>query len=74
MEQELEEAKSSAIEKQLLYKDCVNKVSVLEKSIKEHDNNRERRLKDLEKKIKTTKSQMQSATKDLKVGVSFLML
>ncbi|XP_062092188.1 structural maintenance of chromosomes protein 2-1-like [Humulus lupulus] len=66
MEQELEEAKSSAKEKQLLYENCVTKVSVLQKSIKEHDNNREGRLKDLEKRIKMTKSQMQSATKDLK--------
>ncbi|KAF4364905.1 hypothetical protein F8388_020619 [Cannabis sativa] len=66
LEQELEEAKSSATEKQLLYENCVNKVSVLEKSIKDHDNNREGRLKDLEKRIKTTKSQMQSAAKDLK--------
>ena len=68
MEQELEETKSAAKEKELLYKECVNKVSVLEKSIKEHDNNRVGRLKDLEKKIKAAKAQMQSATKDLKVG------
>lgn len=68
MEQELEETKSAAKEKELLYKECVNKVSVLEKSIKEHDNNRAGRLKDLEKKIKAAKAQMQSATKDLKVG------
>lgn len=74
MEQELEETKSAAKEKQLLYEDCVNKVSALEKSIKEHDNNRDGRLKDLEKKIKATKSQMQSATKDLKVGVHFTSL
>ncbi|GMN40980.1 hypothetical protein TIFTF001_010195 [Ficus carica] len=66
MEQELEETKSAAKEKELLYKECVNKVSVLEKSIKEHDNNRAGRLKDLEKKIKAAKAQMQSATKDLK--------
>ncbi|PON56294.1 Structural maintenance of chromosomes Smc [Parasponia andersonii] len=66
MEQELEETKSGAKEKQQLYEDCRNRVSELENSIKEHDNNREGRLKDLEKKIKATKSQMQSATKDLK--------
>ena len=71
MEQELDEAKSAAKEKELLYKDCVTKVSVLEKSIKEHDNNRAGRLKDLEKKIKATKAQMQSSTKDLKVGGLF---
>lgn len=67
MEQELAENKSAAKEKQLLYEDCVNKVSLLEKSIKDHDNNREGRLKELEKKIKAAKAQMQSASKDLKV-------
>ncbi|KDO65525.1 hypothetical protein CISIN_1g001073mg [Citrus sinensis] len=66
IEQELEEAKSSAKEKQLLYENSVSAVSVLEKSIKEHDNNREGRLKDLEKKIKAIKVQIQSASKDLK--------
>ncbi|OIW07987.1 hypothetical protein TanjilG_20088 [Lupinus angustifolius] len=66
IEQELEEAKSSTKEKQLLYDDCVKTVKSLEKSIKDHDNNRERRLKDLEKKIKSIKSQMQSSSKDLK--------
>lgn len=69
IEQELEETKSTAKEKQLLYENCVNTVSLLEKSIKEHDNNREGRLKDLEKKIKTIKSQMQSSSKALKVGI-----
>ncbi|KAF3433156.1 hypothetical protein FNV43_RR24258 [Rhamnella rubrinervis] len=66
MEQELAEAKSAAKEKQLLYDNCVSKVSLLEKSIKDHDNNREGRLKELEKKIKAAKTQMQSASKDLK--------
>ncbi|KAJ0098691.1 hypothetical protein Patl1_19865 [Pistacia atlantica] len=66
IEQELEEAKAAATEKQVLYEDCVSTVSMLEKSIKEHDNNREGRLKDLEKKIKAVKVQMQSASKDLK--------
>ncbi|CAL0303430.1 unnamed protein product [Lupinus luteus] len=66
IEQELEEAKSATKEKQLLYEDCVKTVKALEKSIKDHDNNRERRLKDLEKKIKSIKSQMQSSSKDLK--------
>lgn len=42
---------------------------MLEKSIHEHTNNRDGRLKDLEKKIKAYKAQMQSASKDLKVGV-----
>ncbi|KAG4977516.1 hypothetical protein JHK86_036990 [Glycine max] len=66
IEQELNEAKSTVKDKQLLYEDCVKTVSSLEKSIKEHDNNRESRLKGLEKKIKTIKSQMQSSLKDLK--------
>ncbi|KAE9617320.1 hypothetical protein Lal_00034727 [Lupinus albus] len=66
IEQELEEAKYATKEKQLLYEDCVKTVKSLEKSIKDHDNNRERRLKDLEKMIKSIKSQMQSSSKDLK--------
>ncbi|GAV68102.1 SMC_N domain-containing protein/SMC_hinge domain-containing protein, partial [Cephalotus follicularis] len=66
IEQELEEAKSVAKEKKLLYEKCVKSVSMLEKSIKEHDNSRESRLKDLEKKIKSIKAQMQSASKNLK--------
>ncbi|XP_057456951.1 structural maintenance of chromosomes protein 2-1-like [Lotus japonicus] len=67
IEQELEEAKSAVKEKQLLYEDCVKTVSTLETSIKEHNNSRESRLKGLEKKIKSVKSQMQSSLKDLKV-------
>jgi len=51
-----------------LYNECVNTVSMLEKSIKEHDNNREGKLKDFEKQIKATKAQMQSVSKDLKVN------
>lgn len=66
IELELEEAKSAAKEKQLIYENCVNTVSLLEKSIKEHGDNREGRLKDLEKKIKAVKSQMQSSSKALK--------
>ncbi|KAA8533875.1 hypothetical protein F0562_031392 [Nyssa sinensis] len=66
IEQELSEAKSAAKEKQLLYEKCVNTVSLLEKSIHEHANNWEGRLKDLEKKIKAIKAQVQSASKDLK--------
>lgn len=41
---------------------------MLEKSIKDHDNNREGRLKELEKKIKAVKAQRQSSLKDLKVS------
>ncbi|KAF5805595.1 putative transcription factor bZIP family [Helianthus annuus] len=66
IEQELAEAKSAISEKEALYKECVNEVATLEKSIHDHANNRERILKDLEKKIKTVKTKMQSASKDLK--------
>ncbi|XP_054814722.1 structural maintenance of chromosomes protein 2-1-like [Prosopis cineraria] len=66
IEQELAEAKSAVKEKKIIFENCVKTVSLLEKSIKEHDNNREGRLKDLEKKIKSFKSQMQSSLKDLK--------
>ncbi|CAL0328739.1 unnamed protein product [Lupinus luteus] len=68
IEQELEEAKSAIKEKQVLYEDCIKTVKSLEKSIKDHDNNRETRLKDLDKKIKSIKSQMQSSSKDLKIS------
>ncbi|KAL6131925.1 hypothetical protein ACLB2K_070298 [Fragaria x ananassa] len=67
IELELQEAHTAAKEKKLLHEDCVNKVSFLEKSTKEHDNDREGRLKDLEKKIKETKALLQSASKDLKM-------
>ncbi|KAL6131853.1 hypothetical protein ACLB2K_070226 [Fragaria x ananassa] len=68
IELELQEANTAAKEKKLLHEDCLNKVSFLEKSIKENDNSREGRLKDLEKKIKETKALLQSASKDLKVS------
>ena len=67
IEQDLEESKAAAKGKELEYKDRVNGVLLLEKSIKEHDNNREGRLKNLEQKIKGTKSKLQSCLKDLKV-------
>nr|AAG27593.2 SMC2-like condensin [Arabidopsis thaliana]AAK58634.1 SMC2-like condensin [Arabidopsis thaliana] len=66
LEEELEEAKSQIKEKELAYKNCFDAVSKLENSIKDHDKNREGRLKDLEKNIKTIKAQMQAASKDLK--------
>ncbi|XP_016462501.1 structural maintenance of chromosomes protein 2-1 isoform X1 [Nicotiana tabacum] len=66
LEQELGEAKSAVEEKRLVYESCLAKVSCLEKSIHEHAGNRASRLKDLEKKVKTVKNQMQSALKDLK--------
>ncbi|TYI35474.1 hypothetical protein ES332_A03G078900v1 [Gossypium tomentosum] len=66
IEQELELARSTVKEKQILYEKLVSTVSELEKSIRNNDNNREGRLKDLERKIKATKAKMQSASKDLK--------
>ncbi|XP_068669506.1 structural maintenance of chromosomes protein 2-1-like [Aristolochia californica] len=66
IEEELEEAKTEAKEKQLLYAKYVSTVSSLEKSIHDHGKNRESRLRDLDKKIKVAKSQMQSVSKDLK--------
>ncbi|XP_077223831.1 structural maintenance of chromosomes protein 2-1-like isoform X2 [Tasmannia lanceolata] len=68
IEEELDEANLEAKEKQLVYENYGSTVSSLEKSIKEQGNNREGRLKDLDKKIKTVKAQMQSASKDLKWG------
>lgn len=67
IEQELAEAKSLVNEKQALYKERVTEVATLEKSIYDHANNRDHILKDLEKKIKTVKTKMQSSSKDLKV-------
>lgn len=70
LEHDLEEAKQGQKDKQQLYQECVSKVKLLEKnSFKEHTNKREARLKDLDKKIKTTRSQMQSASKDLKASL-----
>ncbi|KAL5720567.1 Structural maintenance of chromosomes protein 2-2 [Ranunculus cassubicifolius] len=66
LEQDLAEAKQEQKDKKQLHADCVAKVKSLEKNVKEHANNREDRLKDLDKKIKTTRAQMQSASKDLK--------
>ncbi|KAL6579103.1 hypothetical protein OROMI_009319 [Orobanche minor] len=66
LELELHDAKFAAKEKEILYDECISTISKVEQSIKEHDNNREGRLKDLEKRIKVIKAQMQSASKDLK--------
>ncbi|KAI7750267.1 hypothetical protein M8C21_031841 [Ambrosia artemisiifolia] len=72
IEQELAEAKSAVSEKDALHKERVTEVATLEKSIYDHANNRERILKDIEKKIKTVKTKMQSASKDLKKQISVL--
>ncbi|KAL8539576.1 hypothetical protein ACS0TY_001256 [Phlomoides rotata] len=66
IEEELDAVKSSIKEKKAIYEESVATVSSLEKSIHDHAGNRESRLKDLEKKIKTIKSQMQAASKNLK--------
>nr|CAD1829548.1 unnamed protein product [Ananas comosus var. bracteatus] len=66
LEQELEEAKLLAKEKQTRYKNCISTVSELEKAIGEHGNQREFKLKDLDKRIKSLKSDLQSARKLLK--------
>ncbi|XP_020113555.1 structural maintenance of chromosomes protein 2-1-like isoform X2 [Ananas comosus] len=66
LEQELEEAKLLAKEKQTRYKNCISTVSALEKAIGEHGNQREFKLKDLDKRIKSLKSDLQSARKLLK--------
>lgn len=67
LEEEVEEVRSQIKEKEGLYKSCADTVSTLEKSIKDHDKNREGRLKDLEKNIKTIKARIQASSKDLKV-------
>ncbi|RVW19296.1 hypothetical protein CK203_093796 [Vitis vinifera] len=61
------ESKSTAKEKQFLLENCVNTVSLLEKSIKEHANNGDGRLKDLEKNEKALKSQMISDSRTSRV-------
>ncbi|CAH9121626.1 unnamed protein product [Cuscuta epithymum] len=66
IEHELEEAKLAVKEKELQYSSCIDKVSWLQKSIRDHAGSREDKLKDLEKKIKTIKSQTQSLLKNLK--------
>ncbi|XP_072964208.1 structural maintenance of chromosomes protein 2-1-like isoform X1 [Typha angustifolia] len=66
LEQELEETKRGTKEKQVHYEKCISTVSVLEKSIKDNGNQRENRLKDLDRRIKSLKSEMQSASKLLK--------
>lgn len=67
IEQELEELNVAAKGKELEYKNCVNDVSLLEKSIKEHDNDGDGTLENLEQKIKATKSKLRSYLKHLKV-------
>ena len=67
IEQDLGEAKSSVKEKEQYFGICVAEVSSLEKSIHDHAGSREKKLKDLEKRIKAIKVQIQSASNALKV-------
>ncbi|KAL6613984.1 hypothetical protein ACP70R_036254 [Stipagrostis hirtigluma subsp. patula] len=66
IEQELQETKQELTEKQAHYEKCVYTVSELEKTIRTYGTEREGRLKALEKKIKSLKSEMQSMSKQLK--------
>ncbi|KAL8141468.1 hypothetical protein V2J09_014500 [Rumex salicifolius] len=66
IEQDLAKAKSALKEKQLQYENSLEKVESTEKLIKDYDSNRNGRLKNLEKKIKGAKIQMQSVSKELK--------
>ncbi|KAG6421867.1 hypothetical protein SASPL_118426 [Salvia splendens] len=73
-EEKLAEAKSAIIDKKVLYDECVTRVSSLEKSIHDHAGNRESRLKDLEKKIKAIKTQMQAASENLRtLGIELIL-
>lgn len=71
LKQDLEAAKKERKEKQAHYENCNSSIKKLEKSIKEHGSQREARLKDLDKSIKSIKTQMQLASKKLKVCTLF---
>ncbi|XP_066310411.1 structural maintenance of chromosomes protein 2-1-like [Miscanthus floridulus] len=66
IEQELQESKQELTEKEVHHEKCVSTVSELEKTIKTYGTEREGRLKALEKRIKSIKSEMQSMSKQLK--------
>uniref|UniRef100_A0A1D1YJB7 Structural maintenance of chromosomes protein n=1 Tax=Anthurium amnicola TaxID=1678845 RepID=A0A1D1YJB7_9ARAE len=66
LEQDLDELRLGVKEKETAYENCVSAVLILEKTIKEHGTQREKRLKDLDRTIKTLKGEMQSASKLLK--------
>jgi structural maintenance of chromosome 2 len=55
-------------EKQVQYEKCVSTVLELEQTIKTYGTEREGRLKALEKRIKSLKSEMQTMSKQLKVA------
>ncbi|KAJ4777585.1 Structural maintenance of chromosomes protein [Rhynchospora pubera] len=70
LEDELEAAKQEEKEKQGNYDNCASSIKKLEKLIKDHGSQRETRLKDLDKKIRSKKNEMQSASKALKEHAS----
>jgi predicted nucleic acid-binding Zn-ribbon protein len=67
MESQLEEEKTDLTNKENRHKECVKKVSDLEQAINEHGRDLETRLQTVEKKIKSTKKEMATASKLLKV-------
>uniref|UniRef100_A0A0E0JSE7 SMC hinge domain-containing protein n=1 Tax=Oryza punctata TaxID=4537 RepID=A0A0E0JSE7_ORYPU len=70
LEQELQESKQEIKAKQVQYEKSVSTVSELERTIKTYGSEREGRLKALERKIKSLKSELQSMSKQLKAHES----
>ncbi|EPS58307.1 hypothetical protein M569_16508, partial [Genlisea aurea] len=66
LEEDLAAAKSTYEEKKLFHQECLESVPRLEKAIRDHAGSREAKLKDLERKVKAVKSEMQIASKKLK--------
>ncbi|PKA61743.1 Structural maintenance of chromosomes protein 2-1 [Apostasia shenzhenica] len=66
IELELHDVRLRANEKQLVLENNLSNVLALEKSIREHTTYRERMLKDLDKRIKLLKTDLQSGSKQLK--------
>ncbi|XP_020571782.1 structural maintenance of chromosomes protein 2-1-like [Phalaenopsis equestris] len=66
LEQEIEETKQCAEQKQHLLEKQVSNVRELENLIREHVTHRERMLKELDKRIKVVKADLQSTSKQMK--------
>ncbi|PKU80584.1 Structural maintenance of chromosomes protein 2-1 [Dendrobium catenatum] len=66
IEQEIEETKLYGEQKQHLLENYVSNVQELEKLIREHATHRESMLKELDKRIKVLKADLQSASKQMK--------
>ncbi|KAI0510484.1 hypothetical protein KFK09_011086 [Dendrobium nobile] len=66
IEQEIEETKLYGEQKQHLLENYVSNVQELEKLIREHSTHRESMLKELDKRIKILKADLQSASKQMK--------